>query len=93
MKVNFKRDFFHSNGRFRERDNPHEVPDDMVDKLPPDVEIVEEPAKPKRSRKKDGEYKSDDKSTPEINEAWEGGKAPEKKLKSKSKIKLKLKKA
>jgi hypothetical protein len=85
MKVNFKRDFFHSNGRFRERDNPHEVPDDMVDTLPPDVEIVEGFTKPKRSRTKDGEYKGDDKSTPKINEAWEGGKAPKAKPKAKPK--------
>jgi len=27
--------------------------------------------KKKRARKKDGTYKKDDKSTPEINEAWE----------------------
>jgi hypothetical protein len=78
MKVNFKRDFFYSNGRLRERDNPHEVPDDMADILPSDAEVVEGLANPKRSRTKDGEYKGDDKSTPEINEAWEGGKAPKK---------------
>ena len=28
--------------------------------------------------KGDGEFKGDDKSTPDINEAWEGGKAPKK---------------
>ena len=33
----------------------------------------------KRARTKKGHYKSDDPSTPDINEAWEGGKAPEKK--------------
>ena len=33
------------------------------------------PAKPKRARAK-GRYKADDKSTPDVNEAWEGGKAP-----------------
>ena len=31
--------------------------------------------KPKRARVK-GKFKADDKSTPDINEAWEGGKAP-----------------
>ena len=38
-------------------------------------------AKPKRARKADGTYKGDDKSTPNINEAWIGGKAPKKKRK------------
>ena len=32
-------------------------------------------AEPKRARNK-GRYKADDKSTPDVNEAWEGGKAP-----------------
>ena len=32
-------------------------------------------AQPKRARVK-GRYKADDKSTPDVNEAWEGGKAP-----------------
>ncbi len=32
-------------------------------------------AEPKRARDK-GRYKADDKSTPDVNEAWEGGKAP-----------------
>jgi len=31
---------------------------------------------PKRARNKKGEYVGDDKSTPNINEAWEGGKKP-----------------
>ena len=29
------------------------------------------PKKRKRARKKDGTYKGDDKSTPDVNEAWE----------------------
>ena len=33
----------------------------------------------KRARTNKGRYKSDDKSTPNINEAWVGGKAPKKK--------------
>ena len=33
--------------------------------------------KPKRARTK-GRYKADDKSTPNVNEAWVGGKAPKK---------------
>ena len=32
--------------------------------------------KPKRARGKKGRYKGDDKSTPNVNEAWVGGKAP-----------------
>ena len=34
--------------------------------------------KPKRARGPKGKYKGDDKSTPHINEAWVGGKAPKK---------------
>ena len=37
----------------------------------------------KRARTKKGTYKADDKSTPNINEAWEGGKAPKRKPKKK----------
>ena len=44
------------------------------------------PAKPKRARAK-GRYKADDKSTPHINEAWIGGKAPKKKKKKSKKKK------
>ena len=33
---------------------------------------------PKRARTKKGTYKADDKSTPDVNEAWEGGKKPSK---------------
>ena len=36
--------------------------------------------KPKRARTK-GRYKADDKSTPNVNEAWVGGKAPKKRKK------------
>ena len=34
----------------------------------------------KRARTKKGRYKGDNKSTPEFNEAWIGGKAPKKKV-------------
>ncbi len=40
-----------------------------------------EKVKPKRARTKKGRYKADDKSTPNVNEAWIGGKAPKKKRK------------
>jgi hypothetical protein len=44
-------------------------------------ERPEEP-KPKRARTKKGRYKADDKSTPNVNEAWVGGKAPKKRKKN-----------
>ena len=34
--------------------------------------------KPKRARTKKGTYRADDKSTKDVNEAWVGGKAPNK---------------
>ena len=37
---------------------------------------------PKRARNADGTLIGDDPSTPDVNEAWEGGKAPSKKGKS-----------
>ena len=44
-------------------------------------------AKPKRARGVKGKYKADDKATPNINEAWVGGKAPKKKKGTKKKKK------
>ena len=41
--------------------------------------------KPKRARTKKGRYQADDKSTPDVNEAWSGGKSPIKKAKPKKK--------
>ena len=50
------------------------------------VEIITgkrpEESKPKRTRTKKGRYKADDKSTPDVNEAWVGGKAPKKRKKN-----------
>ena len=37
---------------------------------------------PQRARNADGTLKGDDKATPNVNEAWEGGVAPSKKAKS-----------
>lgn len=42
-------------------------------------------SKPKRARTETGKLKADDPLTPDVNEAWEGGKAPAKKAKKKSK--------
>ena len=47
-------------------------------------ESVEVEADIKRARNKDGTLKGDDPSTPDVNEAWEGGKAPKKATKKKS---------
>lgn len=42
---------------------------------------------PERSRDADGGFKSDDPSTPQVNEAWQGGKAPiKKKSRKKGKV-------
>ena len=38
---------------------------------------------PKRARTKKGRFIADDKSTPDVNEAWVGGKAPKKKVSKK----------
>lgn len=41
--------------------------------------------KPTRAKDEEGKFIGDDKSTPDINEAWEGGYAPKKKKWKKSK--------
>ena len=43
--------------------------------------------KPKRARTAKGQLKADDPDTPDVNEAYEGGKAPKKKAKKKAKKK------
>ena len=55
-----------------------EVINDMVEVIT--GEKPKEP-KPKRARTK-GRYKADDKSTPNVNEAWVGGKAPKRRKKN-----------
>lgn len=45
--------------------------------------------KPKRARTAKGHYKKDNESTPDVNEAWVGGKAPKKKAKKSKKKKKK----
>ena len=42
-------------------------------------------ADPKRARNEKGHLVADDPSTPEVNEAWEGGQAPKKKAKPRGK--------
>ena len=44
--------------------------------LEKEMGMMKKPKKRKRARKADGTFRGDDKSTPNINEAWVGGKAP-----------------
>jgi len=41
--------------------------------------VVEKVVEPKRARDEKGQYQGDDESTPDVNEAWVGGKSPNKK--------------
>ena len=61
-----------------------DTPEDTVD--------VEAEVKPKRARNKKGQLQGDDPSTPDVNEAWEGGKAPKKTTKKKTTAKKTTKK-
>ena len=47
-------------------------------------ETVQVEAEVKRARNKKGQLKADDLSTPDVNEAWEGGEAPKKTTKKKT---------
>ena len=61
-----------------------DAPEETVD--------VESEVKPKRARNKKGQLKGDDPSTPDVNEAWEGGEAPKKTSKKKTTAKKTTKK-
>ena len=61
--------------------------EELVDDIWRIVFGTERRAKPKRARTKKGRYKADDPSTPNINEAYVGGKAPKKLLGIKKKSK------
>lgn len=54
-----------------------------VDSVEESIEVEAE-VKPKRARNKKGQLVGDDPSTPDVNEAWEGGKAPKKTTKKKT---------
>ena len=45
------------------------------------ADITKQDAKPERARTETGKFVADDPSTPDVNEAWKGGKAPKKKSK------------
>jgi hypothetical protein len=47
-----------------------------MDSAPETLEVEAEVKEVKRARKKDGTLQGDDPSTPDVNEAWEGGEAP-----------------
>ena len=49
------------------------------------TDTVEEQGEPVRARNDKGQLVGDDPSTPDVNEAWEGGKAPAKKKTTKKK--------
>ncbi len=51
------------------------------------------PPVPERAREADGQFKADDPSTPDVNEAYKGGKGPAKKKKAPAKKKAAPKKA
>ena len=55
-------------------------------------EVVDVEAEIKRARNEDGTLKGDDPETPDVNEAWEGGKAPVKKAAKKKTTKRTTKK-
>ena len=54
-----------------------------------EVVDVEADIEPKRARNEKGQLVGDDPDTPDVNEAWEGGKAPEKKAAKKKTTKKK----
>ncbi len=56
-----------------------------VDSVDETVDLESEVKEVKRARNEDGTLKGDDPSTPDVNEAWEGGKAPKKKSTAKKK--------
>lgn len=60
---------------------------ELVDDIWKMVFGTERRPKPKRARTKKGTYRADDKSTPNVNEAYVGGKAPKKLLGIKKKSK------
>tara|TARA_R110000868_G_scaffold143949_1_gene362677 strand:- start:6885 stop:7253 length:369 start_codon:yes stop_codon:yes gene_type:complete len=54
-----------------------------MDSVPETLEVEAEVNEVKRARKEDGTLQGDDPSTPDVNEAWEGGEAPVKTTASK----------
>ena len=59
---------------------PEPAPDAFVEDSTVELEkfVAEDHAPPERARTESGQFKGDDKSTKDVNEAWKGGKAPKK---------------
>lgn len=64
-----------------------------VDSVSETIDIEAEVKEVKRARNNKGQLVGDDPSTPDVNEAWEGGKAPKKTTKKTTKKKTTKKKA
>ena len=43
MMVNLKRNFWDGEKKWRSTHNPHFMPDEMIDSLPADADVIEEP--------------------------------------------------
>lgn len=56
-----------------------------VDSVEEVLDVQAEVKEVKRARNEKGQLKADDPTTPDVNEAWEGGKAPKKKTTAKKK--------
>lgn len=54
-------------------------------KIKDDPRVYRKDNDPKRARNEKGQLIADDPSTPDVNEAWEGGKAPKKKAATRGK--------
>lgn len=65
----------------------------MEVKMDAPEEVIEVEAEVKRARNDKGQLIGDDPSTPDVNEAWEGGEAPKKTTKKKATKKKTTKKA
>jgi hypothetical protein len=84
IKVKFHQNFWSNDDQYPmfEAGEIYDLPADYP--IPTrDVEIIEGTQDIKRARNVDGTLKGDDPSTEEVNEAWEGGKAPKKKASKK----------
>ena len=63
-----------------------------VDSVEETVDVEADVKEVKRARNKKGQLQGDDPSTPDVNEAWEGGEAPKKTTKKKTTAKKTTKK-
>jgi hypothetical protein len=66
-------------GRNRQPEpQPEPEPDNHVEDSAVELEkfVAKDHAPPERARDESGQFRGDDKSTKDVNEAWKGGKAP-----------------